>query len=86
MTEAIMLDKSAIQLEAIVKQLPELEVAWEIKHNAGEKFKELCKAVAESSRVDNSVIAAYVNAVCTDKLEEVKAKAEQLSLLFEEIK
>lgn len=75
-----------IQLEAIVKRLPELEAAWKRKHTAAEDFKNVCIIVAESSRVDKSVIAAYVHAVCTDKLEEMKGKAEQLSLLFDEIK
>lgn len=74
-----------IQIEAIVKRLPELNIAWRKKFEAGQEFKEICKAVGQSAHVDKSVIASYVNASFGKNREKHKRNAQQLSLLFDEI-
>lgn len=74
-----------ISLGAIRGSLDELCDLCQKKIDAGENFKVACKAVAEKSRVDATVIAQYVTALVRDKMEEMASKAEQLELLFTEL-
>lgn len=74
-----------IQLGAIQNSLEELRDLCQKKIDAGENFKVACKAVAEKSRIDATVIAQYVSALVRDKMEEMAGKAEQLELLFTEL-
>jgi hypothetical protein len=73
------------KIETIVKRLPELEQLCSNKASATTAFNDACKAVAENSGIEASVIKKYVAAVFGEKLEAHKQKAEQLQLLFDEI-
>lgn len=74
-----------IELAKVREGMNNLETLCHAKIAAADAFKDACKAVGEKSRVDASVIATYVTAIVRDKLEENRAKAEQLELLFSEM-
>lgn len=74
-----------ISLGAIKDSLDELRDLCQKKIDASENFKTACKAVADKSRIDATVIAQYVTALVRDKMEEMAGKAEQLELLFTEL-
>lgn len=73
------------KLEAVSVAMAELEAAWQRKHDAGEDFKTLCDSTAAAAGLEPSALKAYVNAKMQDKLDAQQKKAEQLSLLVDEI-
>lgn len=74
-----------MKLSVIRECLPELESLCREKDTATAAFNDGVKAVAEKGGVHSSVLSAFVSAVVRDKLKDKQEKAEQLSLLFEEI-
>jgi rRNA processing protein Krr1/Pno1 len=74
-----------IKLGEIRAAVDELQNLCHVKIAAAETFATTCKAVAERSGINPSVLATFINAIAKDKLRENQKKAEQLSLLFEEI-
>jgi len=75
----------AIKLGEIAEAYSELEALCYRKIDATEAFSNACKAVAFRSGVDAAVLSAYVTARTTDTLRKKQRKAEQLTLLFEEL-
>lgn len=76
---------TGIKLEALSVAMGELEDAWTRKQQATEDYGMLIKATAEASRLDQSVVRAYVNARMADRAEKDKRKVEQLSLVFDQL-
>ena len=76
---------NGMKLSVIRECLPELEQLCRGKIAASDAFADGCKAVAEKGGVHAAVLAAFVSAVVRDKLKDKQEKADQLSLLFEEI-
>jgi len=85
LTEKIKAVGGGIRLTVIRKALPELKIACERKINATQDFAAACKTVAVNAGIDAGVLQAFVSAAVRDKLEEKQARAQQLSLLFNEI-
>lgn len=75
----------AIQLESLVKRLPDLETLFAKVEASKLALDEAIKAVAQNSRIDKSVIKKFLAERMSEKFEEAKEKAQQLSLLFDEI-
>ena len=75
-----------IRLDAITSsKLENLRALCQAKIDANESFTDACKAVAESANIHPSALATYVTALVEDTLEKQHEKAEQLSLLFDEL-
>ena len=75
----------AIDLTLIGSKLETLDGLCRAKRTAATEFKEACKAIGQTSRVEASVLAKFVNARVAGTSDKQSKEAEQLSLLFSEV-
>lgn len=75
-----------LNIKLIRDSLDELEVACQRKIDLSNAYLDAVKAVARKACVEPSVLAAFINARVKDTLDDQQKKAEQLSLLFDEIR
>ena len=55
------------------------------KIDAAESFSDACTALAQQATIQPAALASYITAMVKDTLEKTQEKANQLSLLFEEL-
>lgn len=75
-----------LNIKLIREALEELEVACQRTIDISNAFADTVKTVARKACVEPAVLAAFVNARVKDTLDDQQKKAEQLSLLFDEIR
>jgi hypothetical protein len=80
-----LVESGIIKIPQIRKSLDDLEALCHKAIDANDEFRIYVKAVAKAAGIDHTVLGAYVKARVADKLDAQRAKAEQLSLLFDEI-
>ena len=72
---------------AVVKErLPELKRLKAAAKEAGAAYSDAIKKAAEDSGLNSSAVRRFVDAAAGDSIVERKRDAEQLSLLFDEVK
>ena len=76
--------EAVIKPDVLDAKLKELVHLHNKKTEASDAFNDAVKRVAEKSGLLASVVAKVVAASATDKFEDEKKKAQQLSLAFEE--
>ena len=76
--------EAVIEPDVLNAKLKELVHLHNKKTEASDAFNDAVKRVAEKSGLLASVVAKVVAASATDKFEDEKKKAQQLSLAFEE--
>ena len=80
-----LVESGIVKIPEIRKLLGDLEALCHKAIDANDDFKVGVKLVAKAAGIDPTVLGAYVKARVADKLDAQRAKAEQLSLLFDEI-
>jgi len=77
--------EAVIKLDPIKSQVDELVQLHRKAAEANDQYGEAIKATAEKSGLLASVVRKFVAARAGEKFTEEKKKAEQLSLLFEDV-
>lgn len=78
--------EDVIKIGIVKEKLKELEQAGIRKRDAQIAFNEKCKTIAEEAGLIPAVLSAYINALVRDDVERTERKAEQMQLLFDEVK
>lgn len=78
--------EKVIDLKIIKDRLPELKSLKAKAKTASTDYSDGIKAAAKDSGLNSSAVRRFVDACIGDSIEERKRDAEQLSLLFDEIK
>lgn len=78
-------NEAPIQIQAVRETIAELEELFEKSRNAKDALRAAIEKTAERSGLRKAVLSAFVKARCNDRIDEYQTKAEQLSLLFEEV-
>lgn len=74
-----------MRLGEIRAAIPELEAACNAAIERAEIFTDLCKLVGLKAGTDPAVVKSFISARCKDSVRKTEDKAEQLSILFDEI-
>ena len=74
-----------MRLNEIRTAIPELEAACNAAIERAEIFTDLCKLVGLKAGTDPAVVKSFISARCKDAVRKTEDKAEQLSILFDEI-
>lgn len=74
-----------MHLNEIRSALGELEAACNRAIDAAEDYDNVCKLVALKAGTDAAVVKTFVTARCKENVAKTENKAEQLSILFNEI-
>lgn len=78
--------EKVIDLKIIKDRLPELKAAKGRAKNASAEYSDAIKAAAKDSGLNSSAVRRFVDAAAGDNIVERKRDAEQLQLLFDEVK
>ena len=74
-----------MHLSEIRGAIGELEAACNRAIEANEDFTAICQLKALQGGVDPAVLKTFITARCNDRVKKTENKAEQLSILFDEI-
>ena len=74
-----------MRVNEIRMAIPELEAACNAAVEYAERFNDLCKLIGLKAGTDPAVIKTFITARCNERVAKVEARAEQLSILFDEI-
>jgi hypothetical protein len=78
--------EKVIDLKVIKDALPELKSLKAAAKAASVDYSEAIKKKAEEAGLNSSAVRRFVDAAAGDSINERKRDAEQLSLLFDEVK
>ena len=74
-----------MHLNEIRTAIPELEAACNHAIEAAEDYDNVCKLIALKAGTDAAVVKTFITARCKENVAKTENKAEQLSILFNEI-
>ena len=77
--------EQVIRIKVVRDKLEHLKGLAIAAKDAATDFAEALEVVAASARVEKAVLRAFVAAAVSEKTAERKARAAQLSLLFDEV-
>lgn len=77
--------EQTIRIKVVRDKLEHLKGLAVTAKDATTDYAEALEAVAQSARVEKAVLRAFVAAAVSKKTAERKARAAQLSLLFDEV-